>query len=261
MNTGGTASEPGRSSRQQWERNRSESKMAEKLARQIIDDSLSVGRQPGDTLPTESEMMSIYDVARATLREALRLLEVQGVIWIKRGPGGGPVLAELSPEHFAKMAKLHLQVRGATYRQLLDARTEFEPLMARLAARAQNPDGLQELRRVIEESRQVKMDDELGFQRNATEFHVVLSRISGNAVLDLLGASLQDVYQTGAAVRTPLSRRRKTRALHVLIADAVFAGDADLAEKLMREHMEDFDRASRRSHLHSVHYDTRIRWE
>jgi len=261
MDKGSASSERPRRSHQQWERNRGGNKIAEKLARQIIDDTLSAGRKPGDTLATESEMMSIYDVARATLREALRLLELQGVIWIKRGPGGGPVLAEVSPEHFAKMAKLHLQVRGSTYGELFEARMAFEPLMARLAARAQHPAGLEELRRVIDESRQVKMDDELEFQRTATDFHVVLARISGNSVLDLFGASLQDVYQTGAAVRTPLARRRKTRALHGRIAEAVFDGDADLAEQLMREHMEDFDRANKRNHLHSVHYDTRIRWE
>jgi DNA-binding FadR family transcriptional regulator len=244
-----------------WERNRVTGKMSEILARQVIADLVQAGRQPGDMLPAESEMMALYGVARATVREALRLLEVQGLIRIKRGPGGGPVLIQPTPADFAKTAKLHLQMRGVTYSDLGEARRRFEPFMAGLAATHQDAAGLAELRRVMQESERVDINDERDFQRNATEFHEVLARMSGNSVLDLLGATLQEVYRTGATVRSPMSRRRATRAIHARIADAVFGGDAQVAEQLMRDHLNDFDRASKRQRLSSVDRSERIRWE
>src|SRR6202008_3764003 len=98
--------------------------------------------KPGDMLPSEADMIATYAVGRATVREALRLLEVQGLIGLKTGPGGGPGVAQLTARHLGDMARLHLKMAGATYGELVRARLAIEPLMARLAAETQDPEGL-----------------------------------------------------------------------------------------------------------------------
>ena len=65
-------------------------KVSEVVARAIVHDIVSRGLEPGATLPSEAVMLARFQVGRASLREALRILEVHGLITIKPGPGGGP---------------------------------------------------------------------------------------------------------------------------------------------------------------------------
>ncbi len=79
-----------------------------------------------------------YGVSRASLREALRLLEVQGLIHLKPGPGGGPAVGTVEPANLARTASLYFHLGAATYGQLMQAQVLIEPLCAQLAA--QHPD-------------------------------------------------------------------------------------------------------------------------
>ena len=72
-------------------------KTAEIVARAISDDILRNSRQSGDRLPPEKDMLEMYAVGRGTLREALRYLELQGIIDIKPGSRGGPVVSAPDP--------------------------------------------------------------------------------------------------------------------------------------------------------------------
>ena len=71
------------------------------VAHQIVDEIGRSDLDVGDKLLPEQEMLIRYGVARATLREALRFLELQGVIHLKPGPGGGPVVREPKADNFA----------------------------------------------------------------------------------------------------------------------------------------------------------------
>src|SRR4051812_18011504 len=70
-------------------------KTSEIVARDVVRDISNGGLQPGDGLPSESAMLEQYGVSRESLREGLRLLEVQGLIRIRRGPGGGPIVGTI----------------------------------------------------------------------------------------------------------------------------------------------------------------------
>ena len=70
-------------------------KRALRVAQAIVHDIEADARQVGDRLPPEHDMLARYEVARATLREALRFLELQGVLHLQPGRGGGPVVAQL----------------------------------------------------------------------------------------------------------------------------------------------------------------------
>ena len=110
------------------------SKIAEAVAREILTRICKGGLAPGSQLPGEAQMLADYHVGRGSLREALRILEVHGIIKIKAGPGGGPVVVGTTTNDFGRMATMFFQAGGMTFREVIDARLVLEPLMARLAA-------------------------------------------------------------------------------------------------------------------------------
>src|SRR5262249_39838020 len=113
-------------------------KTSEIVALEIVRDIVAQQLKAGDRLPLESEMLVHYRVSRSSLREALRLLEVQGLIAIRPGPGAGTAVGKVLPGNLARTLMLYLHMAGATYDELLDAWTLSEPMLAELAAR--NPD-------------------------------------------------------------------------------------------------------------------------
>ena len=117
-------------------------KAAEHIARAITRDIVRDGRQPGDPLPSEATMLGQYNVSRESLREALRLLEVQGLIAIRRGPGGGPTVCTVDPANLGRVSTLYYHLAGATYRELWEAWILAESILAERAA--SNPDARRE---------------------------------------------------------------------------------------------------------------------
>src|SRR6476661_11165886 len=85
-------------------------KVAARVARLIVRDIVERDREPGDALEPESLMLERFGVSRASLREALRILETHGLITIKPGPGGGPSVGAVSSRDFGRMATLFFQV-------------------------------------------------------------------------------------------------------------------------------------------------------
>jgi GntR family transcriptional regulator, transcriptional repressor for pyruvate dehydrogenase complex len=242
-----------------WKRARRNDKMSERLARQIVNDIVSQNRGPGFKLPAEGEMVRKYDVSRGTLREALRLLEMQGLIEVKPGPGGGPIIAELHPADFARMLKFHFRIRGSTYRDVLIARLAIEPVMARLAAEASDPKGLAALAKVMERCEQTDLGNEDEWRETSHLFHSLIASMSGNTLLNLLGLSLKHIYHDWATSNiTPRDMRAEVLAVHKAIAKAIFASDGAKAERLMREHMVFYANCS--GDFHSTTLDERIRW-
>ena len=97
-------------------------KRALTLAQDIVRDIEAGAHVAGDRLAREDEMLARYDVARATLREALRFLELQGVIHLQLGRGGGPVVARPQTGDFANSLSLILHFMEADLRGLLELR-------------------------------------------------------------------------------------------------------------------------------------------
>ncbi|HEV7679609.1 MAG TPA: FCD domain-containing protein [Candidatus Dormibacteraeota bacterium] len=216
-------------------------KVSEVVARDIVHRIVHQGLQPGTSLPAESAMLRDYDVGRASLREALRLLEVHGLLSIRPGPRGGPVVDALSSADFGRMATLYFQTIGATFRELVEARLVMEPVMARLAAERRDPEMLRALAESIAESDTLGEGDDVDYARVSTDFHGLIAGMSSNRVLDLFGRAIKDVYTdrvTGTLY--PPSARQRVHDAHVAIAQAIRRGEATRAERLMREHMVEF---------------------
>jgi GntR family transcriptional repressor for pyruvate dehydrogenase complex len=188
-------------------------------------------------------MLETYGVARATLREALRLLETQGVIRVKAGVGGGPVVADLSelPVHFTDTAKLHFQRLGVRNRDVLAARGVIEPAAARFAAENADPQVLDRLQAIMATAEQMDVNDDTAYVRHSIDFHAAITEASGNPVLDLLALSLRALSpSTEFRVRQlPVRDRHAVVATHAAITQAILDGHGERAEQLVREHMAD----------------------
>src|SRR5262245_48052398 len=90
-------------------------KVSERIARAILADAERDHLEVGDQLPSEPQMAEIYGVGRVSIREALRILEVHGVVEIRNGRGNGPRLERLKARSVATTLRLYFQIRGATY--------------------------------------------------------------------------------------------------------------------------------------------------
>jgi DNA-binding FadR family transcriptional regulator len=212
-------------------------KISEVVAREIVHDMR--GLPPATMLPSEVVMLTKYQIGRASLREALRILEVQGLIIIRPGPGGGPMVAPVDSRHFARMASLYLHLSGATYRDVTEARLVMEPVMARLAAERSDEESVAVLQRFLDPPTGVLNDVE--YFRTATDFHGLLSGMSSNPVLNLMGRSLKDMYTDRLEnILFAEEDRLQIHKDHAAIAKAVIDRKPDRAEKLMRAHMVAF---------------------
>jgi GntR family transcriptional regulator, transcriptional repressor for pyruvate dehydrogenase complex len=215
-------------------------KIAETIARQILRDIKQQGLQPGAMLPPEGVMLERFDIGRGSLREALRILEVNGLVTIKTGPGGGPIVAAHDPRNFGQMTTLHLQSIGATYRELLDARVEYEALLARKAAEREG-DGTGEAVRAAMELAKTSTTDDSTYAMTTSGFHATVCDAGNNPVIALAAKSIQSIWsQHVTSVLFSPEDRPEVHKAHEAITRAIEKHDSRRAERLMREHMQHY---------------------
>lgn len=214
-------------------------KTSELIARDLVTHIVRSNLPPGTMLPTEREMVEAFGVGRTTLREALRLLETRGVITIRSGPRGGPVVRRPQPSDLSEALTLILEFEGVSLSALLEARVAIEPMVARLAASRMTKESLQKLQDTVD-TMLSNLDNHQVFLRENLSFHVFVSQFSGNVVLRVFSDTLKwiaDGSMLGISY-TP-GRRRAVAEAHQRIIDALAEGDADQAEAMMRVHLDE----------------------
>jgi len=213
-------------------------KVAEKIARRILRDIVARELPRGAKLPPETKMLQRYEVGRASLREALRILEVYGVIWIKPGPGGGPVVARVDSLDFGRSSTFFFHSVGATIGELVEARLCIEPVTARLAAAQLTEKSAQRLRAVLDHE-ETTLDETRPLAPSRTDlFHSLIAGMSGNRVIGLVSQSVIDIFIERVHPAFPPEQRKQLHKIHEGIAEAIFSGDGARAEILMRKHVE-----------------------
>jgi DNA-binding FadR family transcriptional regulator len=210
------------------------------VARDIVHDIVSRGLKPGDTLPSEASMLAQYRVSRQSLREGLRLLESQGLISLRRGPGGGPVVGHLDPGNLGRVATLYYHLAGATYEELLEAWVMAERTLAGLAAA--NPDR-ERVREAMEPYVAGKhpADTEDGIEEFAvahSRFHACIAELAHNRVLELsLQAIGQIIVHHVVLGADPRGHEGELLKSHAKIARAITAGSERRAKTAMEAHI------------------------
>lgn len=209
-------------------------KTSERVALDIVRDIVAQGLRTGDRLPREARMVEHYGVSRASLREALRLLEVQGLIWLKPGPGGGPIVGTVQPANLARTSSLYFHLGAATYGQLMQTQALLEPLCAQLAA--VHPDRRVGMAPFLDP---VSLGDVEPYRDHTLGFHQTVYKLAANPVLTLLTQSITHIV-TDHVVSTmdPVELRQDILDEHAALARAIAAGRADKAARLMEEHFQ-----------------------
>jgi DNA-binding FadR family transcriptional regulator len=213
-------------------------KTAEAFARDLVRDIVSRGLRTGDKLPSEAVMLEEFGLSRESLREGLRLLEVQGLISIRRGPGGGPIVGHVDPASLGRMSTMYYHLAGGTYAELLESWEVTETLLAERAAR--NPD-----RDAVRAAMEPYLapppadDDELTeFVLAHTRFHSVIASLAENRVLEMTLQTMgQIVTHHVLGHADPRHDRDTIESDHAAIAKAIIEGAPRKAAKAMGEHI------------------------
>jgi GntR family transcriptional repressor for pyruvate dehydrogenase complex len=210
---------------------------------EAIRERIASGRWgPGARLPREADLAEELGVSRNSLREAVRALSLARVLDVRQGDG--TFVTSLEPELLLAPTRLatDLLPQGAVL-ELFEVRRLLEPGAAAIAARRLDADGKAELRDALDRMYAAGDDVERLVEADS-EFHDVLARASGNAVLRAL---LQSLSTRTVRARlwhglTDRNALETARAEHTRIHDAVVAGDAELARAAATLHIETNER-------------------
>ena len=210
------------------------------VAQQIVADIQRRGNVPGDRLPPEKAMLEQYQIGRGTLRESLRYLELQGLISLKPGPGGGPVVEKPTGAGLATVISLLLQMENAPYRNIVEARGSLEPAMSRLAAQRMSDEELATLRDNLDRML-AGIDDSEVFAQTNQEFHDIIAHSSGNALFAHMIDALTGILDgTSIGIEYPQHRRLAVHQAHTRIYETLAAHDPVAAADAMREHIGEY---------------------
>jgi len=215
-------------------------RIADELRRLIVSGELS----EGDSLGHEPDLIERFGVSRPSLREALRILEAEGLISVVRGMLGGVVVHAPDGRMTARTAALVLQARNVSLADVHEARSLLEPTAVRVVASLRSRrSAVSELRQLIDDQLRVIMEPEAFGGANA-RFHERLVALAGNQTLSIVAEMLNEIVaravtavsKTGSATSSMATRRRGIRSQERLVS-LIEAGKASEAETHWRAHM------------------------
>ena len=208
-------------------------KGAERLAQDIVRRIYEGELKPGDKFFSEAEALNEFGVSRAMLREALRYLQIQGVLDIRTGPGGGHFVSLPRPGSLASTIALLLQFAGAPINCIIDARRIIEPAIVREAARKATPSDIAALD-VHLAAIAKGLDEDAAFTPAYAAFGDAVIAAAGNDLLKLLIPALFAIGRSGGFASTQDGRDR-AYALSVRLRAAIVAHDTDAAGRIVDE--------------------------
>jgi GntR family transcriptional regulator, transcriptional repressor for pyruvate dehydrogenase complex len=214
--------------------------IADELRRLIIAGDLDEGEYIGH----EPELIERFGVSRPSLREALRILEAEGLISVVRGVQGGVVVHRPDRRQAARTAALVLQARNVSLADVFEARTIIEPAAVRLVAQGRGRRSAARRLRALSAAQERVIDDPEEFGRANARFHEELVGLAGNQTLAIVAEMLNEVVaravtavSQAAADGDSLATRRRGVRSQERLASLVETGEAGEAEEHWRSHM------------------------
>jgi DNA-binding FadR family transcriptional regulator len=222
-----------------------DAKLSEVLASRIHEEIAYRGWPIGEVLGSEPDLLARYQVSRAALREAVRILEYHSVASMRRGPGGGLVVTVPDPTASIETMALYLDYQKVSVDDLRAVREAIElGCIDRVVARRNEPEVADRLRAALQVDASTPPAD---INRLSHVLHTELGELSGNPVLALFLRIVTDLAYRHAVTshRTAsgpdISDEEAAAAagrIHARIVEAILAGDSGLARHRMRRHLE-----------------------
>jgi DNA-binding FadR family transcriptional regulator len=222
-----------------------EAKLSEVLADRIHDEIAYRGWPVGEVLGSEAELLARYQVSRAVLREAVRLLEYHSIAHMRRGPGGGLTVTVPDSAASVETMALYLDYQKVTADDLRAVREAIElGCIDLVVARRHEPEVVDRLRAALRVDTAASSTE---VNRLSHVFHTELGELSGNPVLALFLRIVTDLSYRHAMASEPSPPRgdvpveelaEAAEKIHRKIVDAILAGDVGLARHRMRRHLE-----------------------
>ncbi len=223
--------------------------VAQEIKRLITEKNLS----PGDRLPRESELQAQFEVSKGTIREALKSLEVQGLVTISTGPSGGGTIVEVPLDRTLQFMQNYLFFKEVTIEDIYAVRLMLEPEMAAGAVPHLTDADFEALEHSISCCDPTSSREDLIIQRREdVNFHDILAAANPNPFLrftcELINEMIRQLIVFGN--RTPQTEHRRfgeeNANYHRDIVAAARARDAEQVRALMVKHMQDATRSVKR---------------
>ena len=223
-------------------------RVAEIVASRLRDDILSGRLKEGDVLPSQERLFHEFGVSPPALREAIHILESDGLVSVRRGNVGGAVVHQPSAERTAHMISMVLQTRAATPADVSEALLHLEPICAGMcAAREDRPTEVVPYLEAEIERQTEQFDDVSQYVPNARRFHEAIVSRCGNEPMILLIGSLELIWSAHESSvwsdDSPMMRRATAKTMraalrdHQRLLDAIRDGQQDKAIRLAQDHL------------------------
>ncbi|WP_417807707.1 FadR/GntR family transcriptional regulator [Thioclava sp.] len=216
-----------------------------RVADQIKDWVVAQGLQRGDRLPGEAEMISRFGMSKGTIREAMRLLEGQGLIETRTGPGGGSFVGEVSEERARSLLGNYFYFKDLTVANIYDLRRVLEPELAAQLAGTLSNEALAELEELVSHyaAPAQSPEEERKQHIESLKFHARLARQSDNALLSFLIGFMAQILSDLTVYRklyAPPNRElwESGRNHQIQLIAALREGRSEDARQIMATHME-----------------------
>ncbi len=212
---------------------------AEALARRLEASITDGTLPPGERLGTKDELKQRFGVAAGTLNEALRLLQIRGLVEARPGPGGGLFAAAPSPSVRLSHLVLGFRAGGATARDCLEVRNALEPLLVSEATRHRTEEDVQALQAILSEMGE-HLDEPAAFLRANWELHRRIAVISRNAVLSSVYITVLDFAEQQLDDVRPddvFGTGIENWRIHEELVAAIASGDLERAATATRRHL------------------------
>lgn len=216
----------------------SNGKLAERVAAVLRDDIEQAGWPIGEVLGSETELIERYDVSRAVLREAIRILEHHGAVRTKRGPHGGLVVTQPDVDAVVRSARMVLEHDRIDAGQLFEVRSILEVAATRMAAERCSESAAADLRATLADEARL-----VGSALHFMAVHRQIAMASGNLLfvlfVDVMGELVPSHVGPDHRTRDGLAALSgEVHHAHDRIVEAVLAGDVEVAERRMIRHLE-----------------------
>jgi DNA-binding FadR family transcriptional regulator len=212
--------------------------IAERIGELIVRERV----KPGDRLPSERELAEQFGTSRACIREALRRLEQQGMVEIRKGVRGGAFITEGDGQVVARSLRPVVKLRRIPIEQISQARLVIEPVVARWAAEQRSEELLERMAAAIR-GMKAHVASKAEFESFDAEFHRCLGQAQGNPILELLAAALLEVIRDSfSGIEYGVEIRKKLAEAHTRVFKAIRQRNPKAAERAMVNLIQSVDR-------------------